>query len=337
MRRFFLFVTVISLVIATSCGTSATPTVSVTPTPTASATNVSARTSTPTATTTTVGNVTATVPLPTATTTTVGNVTATVPLGLGVQFVHTATLANILGDSTYINNPLTNNNPNAIVFVTPNWNPGGVGNTYDNHPIGVWYDGSKWAIFNQDLAAMPVGAAFNVLIPTTGTAAFVQTATLANILGDSTYINNPLTNNNPNAIVLVTPNWNPGGVGNTYDDHSIGVWYDGSKWAIFNQDMADMPVGAAFNVLIPTAGAAAFVHTATLANILGDSTYINNPLTNNNPNAIVFVTPNWNPGGVGNTYDDHPIGVWYDGSKWAIFNQDIAAMPADASFNVLIP
>jgi hypothetical protein len=189
------------------------------------------------------------------------------------------------------------------------------------------------------MADIPVDASFNVLIPTAGTAAFVHTATVANTISNWTDIDNPLTNNNPNAIVLVTPNWNPGDVGGTYNNHPIGVWYVNSiqKWAIFNQDMANIPVDASFNVLIPTAGTAAFVHTATLANILGDSTYINNPLTNNNPNAIVLVTPNWNPGGVGNTYDDHSIGVWYDGSKWAIFNQDIAAMPADASFNVLIP
>ena len=60
---------------------------------------------------------------------------------------------------------LTNGNPNAIVVVTPNWNPGGVCPcVYNNHPIGVWYTGSQWAIFNQDIAAMPVNASFNVYV-----------------------------------------------------------------------------------------------------------------------------------------------------------------------------
>jgi len=177
--------------------------------------------------------------------------TPTVPLGLGVQFVHTATAANIISNWTDIDNPLANNNPDAIVLVTQNWNPGDVGGTYNDHPIGVWYDGSKWAIFNQDIADMPVDAAFNVMIPTAGTAVFVHTATAANIISNWTDIDNPLTNNNPDAIVLVTQNWNPGGAGGTYNSHPIGVWYDGSKWAIFNQDLADMPVNASFNVLIP--------------------------------------------------------------------------------------
>jgi hypothetical protein len=79
-------------------------------------------------------------------------------------FVQRATHENISNNSTYLDNSLTNGNPDAVLFVTPNWNPGGGRGTYNNHPIGVWYDlrVQEWAIFNQDLAAMSVGAAFNV-------------------------------------------------------------------------------------------------------------------------------------------------------------------------------
>ncbi len=256
---------------------------------------------------------------------------------LGVQFVHVATAANSAGDYTIIDHPLTNGKPDAIILVTPNWNPGNVGGTYDKHPIGVWYDGSKWAIFNQDHTAIPVNAAFNVIIPTPGPGVFVHKATAGNSVFDYTMIDNVLTNNNPNAIVVVTPNWNPGGVGGIYSDYKIGVWYTGSKWAIFNQDGATaIPVDTAFNVSVLTAGTGIFVHTATAGNSTGDYTMIDNALTNNNPNAIVFVTPNWNPGNVGGTYNNHNIGVWYDGSKWAIFNQDHTAIPVNAAFNVLV-
>jgi hypothetical protein len=256
---------------------------------------------------------------------------------LGVQFVHVATAANITSNWTTIDHPLTNGKPDAIILVTPNWNPGNVGGTYDNHPIGVWYTGSKWAIFNQDLAAIPVGAAFNVIIPTTGAGVFVHTATAGNSFDDYTMIDNPLTNGNPNAIVFVTPNFNPGGGAGVYSDYKIGVFYTGSKWAIFNQDGGTaIPVNASFNVSVLTAGTGIFVHTATAGNSTGDYTMIDNALTNNNPNAIVFVTPNWNPGNVGGTYDNHNIGVWYTGSKWAIFNQDLTAIPVNAAFNVLV-
>ena len=60
----------------------------------------------------------------------------------------------------------------------------------------------------------------------------------------------PAATGKPGAVVLVTPNWNPGGVGGLYHDHPIGVYYYGNRWAIFNQDMAPMPPGASFNVWI---------------------------------------------------------------------------------------
>lgn len=88
------------------------------------------------------------------------------PGNSSVPFVHRATAGNISANSTYLDNPSINNNPSAILSVTQNWNPGSGVGTYNNHPIGVWYDpnAKKWAIFNQDRSSMPEGAAFNVEI-----------------------------------------------------------------------------------------------------------------------------------------------------------------------------
>jgi hypothetical protein len=86
---------------------------------------------------------------------------------LHTVFIHHTTSENISRNSTYLDGPPTEGNPNDVVLVvTQNWNPGGSDGKYNNHPIGVWYDRdrSKWAIFNQDRAAMPVGAAFNVAV-----------------------------------------------------------------------------------------------------------------------------------------------------------------------------
>ncbi len=267
----------------------------------------------------------------------------TVPLATsyGTEWVHIANSSNISGHVTYIDHPLTNGNANAIVIVTPNWNPGNAASgVYDNHPIGVYYTGSQWAIFNQDGAAMPVNAAFNVLIPNAGAGVFVQTASAGNIecASNCTRIDNPLSNGNPNAILFVTQNWNPGGSGGTYNSHPIGVYYTGTNWDIFNQDIAAMPVGASFNVMILNPGSGAFVQTATAGNTFGNYTLVDNSVTNNNPNAIVFATPNYNPPGGGGGYNNHNIGVFYaSGSKkTAVFNQDMASIPLNAAFNILI-
>jgi hypothetical protein len=91
---------------------------------------------------------------------------------LDAVFIHRATRENIEWQSTFLDHPLTNDNPNAILYVTQNFNPGGGGDKiYNDHPIGVWYDDRdddrdehRWAIFNQDREAMPDGAAFNVAV-----------------------------------------------------------------------------------------------------------------------------------------------------------------------------
>jgi hypothetical protein len=99
---------------------------------------------------------------------------------------------------------------------------------------------------------MPISATFNVLVPISDTTVFVHQATDENTTWNYTLIDHPLANDNPHALVFVTQNWNPGGVGGTYNDHSIGVGYDDptGKWAILNHDEADIPEGAAFNVMV---------------------------------------------------------------------------------------
>ncbi|WP_044276183.1 DUF7452 domain-containing protein [Caldilinea aerophila] len=149
----------------------------------------------------------------------------------GVQFVHVATAANISGAATSIDHPLLNNDPNAVIIATPNWNPGGGSGVYNDHPIAVGYLSPKWLIVNQDIAPMPAYAAFNVLVPKAGPNAFVHAATATNTFHNYTLIDNPLTNGKPNAKILVTP-------ADTTNSRPIGVWYNGTKWGIFNQGLS---------------------------------------------------------------------------------------------------
>ena len=74
-------------------------------------------------------------------------------------------------------------------------------------------------------------------------AAFTHKATAPS--NHVTIIDNPATNNNPTAIVIVSQFWE-----GVYNPHSIGVFYASGKWRIFNEDIVDMPVNAEFNVLV---------------------------------------------------------------------------------------
>lgn len=81
-------------------------------------------------------------------------------------FVHRADPSSISANSTYLQSPALDGEPDAVIFITQSWNPGGGAGAYNEHPVGVWYDSEReqWAIFNQDRAPMPEGVAFNVAI-----------------------------------------------------------------------------------------------------------------------------------------------------------------------------
>ena len=101
--------------------------------------------------------------------------------GIGTStpvFIHRATPGNINSNYTVIDHPMTNGDPNAILIITPNWNPGGVGGTYNANPFGVYYNNAsqRWAIFNQNLATMIIDQAFNVLVVKAGIATEPPTA-----------------------------------------------------------------------------------------------------------------------------------------------------------------
>ena len=182
-------------------------------------------------------------------------------------------------------------------------------------------------------------SAFGLIASKSTEAVFVQRATPRNILLNSTYLDHPSINGDPNAFILVRRASEPG-ADSENNAHQIGVWNDargGGRWAIFNQHRASMAVGATFEVVVME-GPNTIVHRATPQNTVGNSTYVDDPLTNGNPHAVLTATQNWNPGGKGSTYNDHPVGVRYDPDekRWVIFNRDEEQMPSGAASNVAV-
>ena len=91
-----------------------------------------------------------------------------------------------------------------------------------------------------------------------------------------------------------------------------------------------MPAGATFRVEVPRASAK-FVHYASLVNTAGNYTYLDNQLTNGEPDAVLSVTQNWNPGGGRGVYNNHPVDTVYDAQveKWAVYNRDVRRYPRE--------
>src|SRR5262249_39669032 len=120
-------------------------------------------------------------------------------------------------------------------------------------------------------------------------ASFRHVATGSNILDNYTDLDHPNLNRNPHAGVLVTPDYSPNQV---YNDHAIGVFYDGTRWAIFNQDFAGIPTGAAFNVHAWSAPTSTvLVHNASAGNTKTNRTGVDNPNTTGKTGAFVWETP----------------------------------------------
>ncbi|HLW03076.1 MAG TPA: hypothetical protein VKT82_30775 [Ktedonobacterales bacterium] len=269
-------------------------------------------------------------------------------------FVHTATPTNTFGDYTFLDESSL---PalacgQEVLFATPVFDPSGDSfGTMDNHPFGFWFDLNvhRWAIFNEDGTAMPLNVTFYVHMTPPGTSSpgassvFVQTATEG---GYITYLNDPTLNGNPSAQLLVTQNLNYGHIGITsvrsvYDPHEIGIWYDSfaGKWTIYNEDLAAIPTGAEFDVLVAAPPSIfvpqSFTQTATTFNTsyAPTSTCITNSLlTNGNSLAFVFVTHLYS-----GYFTDVP-GVWYADAlqEWCIFDISHNTMPVGAQFSVLI-
>ncbi len=267
-----------------------------------------------------------------------GTTTGTTTASTTHAFVTQATTVNSNKNFTVINNTLINNNANAGVFITQNATPqGSNGQVLNPHPVGIWFNNSNWAIFNEDAMTMTQQASFNVWIPTVLQHSFIQQATTANISGSGTAINNPLVNNQGNLILVVTQIWNPGGQGGVFNPHPIGVAFNNGQWVIFNEDGTAMPPQASFNVHLLNPSNSNFVQTAATANMTNGATVIDNPLINNDPKAIIIVTQFWNPGGSATgVYNNHPVGVAFNGQNWEIVNEDQTPIPQGASFNVVV-
>ena len=237
-------------------------------------------------------------------------------------FKHVATSANTTNNYTTIDNPATNNRAGSILFVSHDYGSGG---PYITSPLGVWYSNNKWIIFNQDRTPMRPGSQFNVLTQTPADrGVFIHNAASGTISGHITTINNAATNNRPNAKLIVTQNW---GTTGPYNNNSIGVYYDGGRWKIYNQNLAAMPVNAKFNVIVDHSQS--FQHSVS-SRSSGHITVLDNANTNSSPSAFVFTTQIWE-----GVYNKHDVGVWYNANTWKIYNEDRAALPSNAKFNVI--
>jgi uncharacterized repeat protein (TIGR01451 family) len=175
-------------------------------------------------------------------------------------------------------------------------------------------------------------------VPGPSASAFVHVAQAGDALATGTTLDHPLVNDNPDMLLFATQDVTAAGDGAAYRT-PVGVAYqpDLNRWSLVSQDgSTPIPAGASFNVLVAQPNEHTFVHTATAENVEASWTVIDHPLANDNPDVLLLVTPRQE--GAEPALFNAPLGVWYDNEtgRWAILRQDQEAMPANASFNVMI-
>ncbi len=238
-----------------------------------------------------------------------------------------------------LDSPKINGKPTLKLVVTQNW---ALGDVYNARPVGVIYDKSlkKWEVFNEDSSDMVAGSGFNVLVSVD---TFRVNAGPANSEYDWTFF--PEEKKKPGALFLVTHVANPAQdlEDPLFSDHNLGLYYigpvtppapvDENVWSVYNDDITP-PLPVAYNITDVTKDPHAFVLLTTTNNVSGDSAVIDNPISNADPHAVVFVSHIYNAPGDPSNYFNVPVGVWYDGTNWLVFTEDGSTMPAGATFVV---
>lgn len=212
---------------------------------------------------------------------------------------HTSSKLNSSGNSTYLDDTELNSNPAAIVIVEM----GAATKAANPHAIGVWYSGSKWAIYNQDKTAMPFGLSFSVKWKSPDANSFSSSA-----VGGTLALNHPSLNNNPNARFSITQAYNPGGKPGVYNNNDVAAEFNASdnKWYIKNINGSLLPEGASFNIIVE--------NTTNVSNGIGGLIRQNASIPN--ASEVIAISKDVNLGfengafnwkATGNAFDNQPI------------------------------
>lgn len=244
----------------------------------------------------------------------------------------------ITGNTLLLDHPTSNDAPAARVFATPDYSLGGVTNM---RPFGVYWHSAagRWRVFNQDFAAMPTGAGYNLFAPAAPTALttfpdiglFLHRLPASGPTNPSDLMNHPSLDNRPDQIVILTQNWNPQdppASPGVYNNSIVTLQYYGDNlWRVANVSGFSLPINAAFNVYAQPPSPSAFHHVAEVGNTVGGTTtLLSHPLLDGKPCARIQVT---------SVFGDREFDVAYFPAytRWGIYS--VGAMPDGARFNVL--
>lgn len=248
-----------------------------------------------------------------------------------VGYVHTTTSTNTSGHITRLDHPDLNNNPSAHFLFSQRYIDGsGVDN---NNPTGIWYDGNRWAIYNENMATLNVGVQFNIFIPD-DSSVFVHTASSSNTSGLYTYLDDTAQED----YLFYNTYWNPFAVYNTF---IYGNYYDSAsaKRALFSENATNIPENASFKIM-KGSGTSSYLNSisSSAAVITGSSMRLDIPTLNGNPDAVFLYSHYWGiPTGSNQGYLPVVSEAFYSGGYWHIYAYGGEAFPTEVLIDIIVP
>lgn len=276
------------------------------------------------------------------------------------ELVHETTRANNSSENTIL--PIQENNRMAIVVAVP------LDETRKRllGPVGVSYMGRSWVVYQEAKGAMPVGVKFRILhraAPDENH--YFHVVTKENAGPRGTVLDHPGLNGNPNASFVYSHVYNPEGRGGIQNERAVSARYDESlrRWTLHHVDETPLLSGLAFGVIVsgaarsePAAQSAALataavraedanrqgpvrlnavasaeelVHETSVANNSSENTILS--VQENNRMAIVVAVP------LEETRKQllSPVGVWYTGRNWSVYQETKQRMPVGVKFRIL--
>ncbi|HEY3412078.1 MAG TPA: hypothetical protein VGM51_03365 [Armatimonadota bacterium] len=194
-----------------------------------------------------------------------------------------------------------------------------------NGPTAVWYSPNdhKWVIANDDAGIMADGETFNYSFGP-------QVHTVTRSAESSPFpwgvlLAAPELNHNGSANVLATHHFV-----STFGSTALGVRYDGSSWSAYSENASDMLNGERYFYVDADGSGGRAVHSAG-NDYHGYGLYLDDARLNGNPSAILLAQHD----GI-YSVNPSPMGVWYDGSRWVVYNETRAQFPMGEAVNYLI-
>lgn len=256
-------------------------------------------------------------------------------------YVHTATAGNSSGHITYIDHPDLNGDPNANIVYKHVWNPNGESGVSNDNIDGLWYNGSQWAIYNEDHSTpMIEGAQFFVYIGSDASDFLVHVSDASNegTFGSyTTVIDDTELDGNPGPYAIMSHYWNPN---QEYNNQNYAFYYDTAlgKRGIFHEtNTAPIPDGAAFKIL--KNGNGTITRLTHQASTTSGYSYIDNANLNGNPNATFVYEHYWGVNGAeSNINNDNLMSVWYDDAlgQWAFYNENNSDITEGLAIDIIV-